>query len=65
MTQQDQIKLINAGFTLIRMDQQLLQIKFKTQGQLHWKYYETKYKSKAALERDFTFTLKLLDRIEC
>jgi hypothetical protein len=63
MTAQDQSKLVRAGFTIIRKDVTKLQIKYKDIEHQDWKYYETKYQSKAALDRDFKALLQLENRI--
>lgn len=53
MTQQDQIKVINAGFTILRpADQPTIRIKFKNREQFEWKTlesYPNKHKRNKAL----------------
>lgn len=50
MTQSDQIKIINAGFTIIRADLFRMAIKTK-KGSFEWRTLEKGFPSKAALER--------------
>lgn len=51
MTAQDQLKLINKGFKIIRADMFRLQIKHKGSGTHDWKTLEKGFASKAAVER--------------
>lgn len=52
MNQKDQFKVINAGFTIIRIDEHLKSIKAKTADNPNgWKVIEGPFKSKAAMER--------------
>jgi hypothetical protein len=52
MSGSDQQKLVNAGFTIIRIDEQpTLRIKFKGNGGHEWKTLEKGFASRAAVER--------------
>jgi hypothetical protein len=57
--QRDQLKLIRAGFTIIRADYQNLLIKHKTYGVLHWKTLKSGFASKAALDREMNQLLTI------
>jgi hypothetical protein len=57
MNAQDQLKVIKAGFTILRVDWEKLQIKYKNKDHLEWSYLEDKYPSKASLKRDLAFLL--------
>lgn len=50
MTQSDQIKVINAGFTIIRADMFRMSIKSKG-GDFEWRTFEKGFASKAAIQR--------------
>lgn len=50
MTQKDQIKVINAGFTIIRADYFRMSIKFKSNLSTEWKTGEKGFKTKKELE---------------
>lgn len=50
MTQKDQLKVINAGFTIIRADYFRMQIKYKNCMRTEWKALEKDFKTKIALE---------------
>lgn len=52
LSQSDQMKIINAGFIIIRKDYENLLIKHKTKGVLHWRTYRSGFTSKAALDRE-------------
>lgn len=58
MTQQDQLKVIEKGFVIIRKDEQKLQIKSKSLHNKNWKYFNIKHPSKASLDRSFKELLK-------
>lgn len=58
MNAQDQLKVINAGFTILRVDWEKLQIKYKNKDRQEWSYLEDKYPSKASLKRDLAFMLQ-------
>lgn len=51
LSSKDQIKIINAGFTIIRADYERKVIKHKTFGQLEWKDMEKGFSSRAAVIR--------------
>ncbi|WP_395974215.1 hypothetical protein [Chryseobacterium cucumeris] len=59
MTQKDQVKVMRAGFKIIRADVQNLVIKFKDKDNLHWKTLQSDFKSKAALQRGMETLLKM------
>jgi len=59
MTQSDQIKVINAGFTIIRADEHNLLIKMRNKDHLRWVVLHNGFKSKAALKRKMDELLKL------
>lgn len=52
LSQADQLKIINAGFIIIRADYENLRIKHKMKGVLHWKTFRSGFLSKSALERE-------------
>lgn len=64
MNQRDQIKVINAGFTILRSEPQSLKIKFKDKENLNWRTLLGAFESKAALQRrmnellQFSFTIE-------
>jgi len=62
--QRDQLKLINAGFILIRADYGRLAIKHKTKGIHDWKTLDAGYTSKVALDRKMKELLKISNIIE-
>jgi hypothetical protein len=64
MNAKDQLKVIKAGFTILRVDWEKLQIKYKDSDHQEWCYYEHKYPSKASLKRDLTFLLRLPSHVE-
>ena len=43
----DVLKIIKAGFTIIRADNENLKIKHKTKNVIDWTTYESGFKSKA------------------
>jgi hypothetical protein len=51
MTAKDQLKLLKAGFTIIRADENQLLIKFKDKNHLNWNLLSNGAKSKAELRR--------------
>jgi len=51
MNATDQIKVLDAGFVIIRRDHHNLLIKHKGKGGHEWKHLEKGFKSKAALDR--------------
>jgi len=51
MTAKDQLKVLRAGFIIIREDQINLSIKQKTAGKKDWHILTKDFKSKAALRR--------------
>lgn len=50
MTQKDQLKVIRAGFKIIRADIFRMQIKFKDKWQPDWSILEKDFKTKKALQ---------------
>lgn len=64
LTSKDQLKLIRAGFTIIRRDYQRLAIKHKTKDVLHWKTLRGGFQSKAALDREMKELLEVSSIIE-
>lgn len=63
MTQADQLKVLNAGFTIIRADLFRMAIKIKKSG-FDWRILEKGFASKAALERRMKELLKDPQTIE-
>lgn len=63
MTQSDQLKVLNAGFTIIRADLFRMAIKTKKSG-FDWRILEKGFPSKAALERRMKELLKDPQTIE-
>ncbi|AZA87131.1 hypothetical protein EG349_10205 [Chryseobacterium shandongense] len=59
MTQKDQLKVMRAGFTIIRADEHNLQLKFKDRNNLHWKILRSGFSSKSALQREKKEFLKM------
>lgn len=57
MTSKDQLKVIRAGFTIIRADLHNLLIKKKDKDHLHWVTLKNGYSSKAQLQRAMTALL--------
>ena len=51
MNVKDQLKIINAGFRIIRADEQNLRIKEKSFVGMEWRTFEKGFASKAALGR--------------
>ena len=49
MTQRDQLKIMNEGFTIIRADLFRLLIKFKTKYNQDWRVLEKDFKTKKAV----------------
>lgn len=64
MTSADQLKVIRAGFKIIRADENQLIIKFKDNENLDWKILEKGFKSKAELNRRKSELLNLSNIIE-
>jgi hypothetical protein len=64
MTAKDQLKVLRAGFTIIREDIQNLKIKHKIKDLTNWTTYESGFKSKAELRRRMDELLKLTKIIE-
>lgn len=60
----DILKLLKAGFTVIRADNENLKIKHKTKNVIDWTTYESGFKSKAELRRRMDELLKLTKIIE-
>lgn len=59
MTAKDQLKVIRAGFTIIRADEHNLQLKYKDKNNLNWKILRSDFSSKAALNREKKEFLKM------
>lgn len=51
MNATDQLKVLKAGFTIIRAEMNTLKIKFKDRNNHDWKTLESGFSSKAALIR--------------
>lgn len=64
MTQRDQLKVIKAGFTIIRSCQHNLHIKMKNKNNLHWVVLYNGFKTKAALKRKMAELLEISTIIE-
>lgn len=64
MTAKDQLKVINAGFRIIRRDYVKLIIKYKSMGSPEWSNYMTGFKSKAALDRTAVKLLEMPFNVE-
>ena len=60
----DVSKLLKAGFTIIRADNENLKIKHKTKNVTNWTTYEHDFDSKAELRRRMDELLKLTKIIE-
>ena len=58
MTAKDQLKLLNAGFTIIRKEESAMKIKFKDRKNHDWKTLSSGFASKAALQREVDHLLK-------
>lgn len=58
MTAQDQIKVLNAGFMILRRDYFRLKIKCKTKDFPEWRTLEKDFASKAEIDRRMTDLLK-------
>lgn len=52
MNQKDQLKIIKAGFTIIRKEESALKIKYKDRENHDWKTLLSGFASKAALQRE-------------
>lgn len=59
MTSKDQLKIMRAGFTIIRADENNLLLKFKDRNNLNWKNLRSDFPSKAALLREKNEFLKM------
>ena len=64
MTQKDQIKVMKAGFVIIREDKDNLLIKAKSIANTNWHTYLSGFKSYAELTRNKKFLLEALTYIE-
>jgi len=60
----DVLKLLNAGFTIIRADNVNLKIKCKTKENTEWTTFQKDFKSKAELRRNMDEILKMKGIIE-
>lgn len=64
MSGKDQLKVINAGFTIIRADQHNLLIKKKDKENTNWSTLVNGFVSKAALKRKMDELLKKSNYLE-
>lgn len=64
MTAQDQIKVLNAGFMILRRDYFRLKIKCKTKDFTEWRTLEKDFASKAEIDRRMNDLLKRKKVIE-
>ncbi len=64
MTAKDQLKVIRAGFTIIRSDEHNLLIKFKDKHHSNWNVLSQGFKSKAELNRRMNDLLTDIKTIE-
>lgn len=64
MTQTDQQKVINKGFTIIRADYFRKEIKFKSKENLQWKVWDKGFKTKKAMENTMRELLEKSNFIE-
>lgn len=58
MTSKDQLKVMRAGFIIVRKCYNEKHIKFKNKENLHWKIMESGFLSNAALDRKMNELLK-------
>lgn len=59
MNAKDQLKVIRAGFTIIRADEHHLALKYKDKNNENWKILRSGFPSKAALDREKKEFLKM------
>lgn len=64
MTQKDQLKVMNAGFLIIRADMFRMQIKYKSRKKMDWSILEKDFKTKKALQERMKELLDETDIIE-
>ncbi len=64
MTTKDQLKVIRAGFKIIRSDEHNLLIKFKDKHHSNWNVLSQGFKSKAELKRRMDELLKDVKTVE-
>jgi len=64
MNQKDQLKVLKAGFTIIRKEESALKIKYKCDDDHNWKTLSSGYASKAAMQREMDQLLKSSNIIE-
>ena len=64
MNQKDQLKVLKAGFTIIRSEPQSLKIKQKTIEHHEWRTLSSGFASKAALQREMDDLLRYSTIIE-
>ena len=64
MTAKDQLKLLNAGFTIIRKEETAMKIKYKSREHPEWRTLSCGYTSKAALQKEMDRLLKSSDIVE-
>lgn len=60
----DVLKLLKAGFTIIRADNENLKIKCKAKDNVNWTNIRRDFKSKAELRREMDVMLKMSSIIE-
>jgi hypothetical protein len=59
LNSRDVLKLLNAGFTIIRADHNQLLIKYKSKENLHWKTLKNGFTSKASVDREMNKLLEI------
>jgi len=64
MTQKDQIKVMSAGFRILRADMFRMQIKYKKESHPDWCVLENNFKTKKALLERMNYLLKAPNVIE-
>ena len=64
MTAKDQLKLLKAGFTIIRKEETAMKIKFKTKEYREWRTLSGGYTSKASLQKEMDRLLESSDIVE-
>ena len=58
MTEKEQLKLLNAGFIIIRKEKHAMKIKYKSSEHPEWRTNSGGYTSKAALQKGIDHLLK-------
>ena len=64
MTAKDQLKLLIAGFIIIRKDKPAMKIKYKSREHPEWRTLSGEYTSKASLQKEMDRLLKSSDIVE-